>query len=30
MSRYQAVRWLLLNDHETPERLAHLVGEVEE
>jgi hypothetical protein len=26
----EAVRWLLLNDHEIPERLMHLVAEVEE
>lgn len=30
ISEQEAVRWLLLNDHEVPERLEHLVGEVEE
>ncbi len=30
ISHRQAVAWLLLNEHEIPEELEHLVGEVEE
>jgi hypothetical protein len=30
VSEYEAVRWLLLNKEEVPERLLHLVDEVEE
>lgn len=30
VSEHEAARWLLMCDHETPKKLAHLVDEIEE
>jgi len=30
VSEHEAVRWLLLNEHDVPAELAHLVDEIEE